>query len=109
MLHSRNIRPLEDSGCETCLGHPRHRGHPEEFQEPRLHGLSLGLPEEVRVDAVLVVLWHIWKARNALIFDQETTSPQQTIRRMVAVMEQWRRRCRGLGSQWMAWADYLGS
>jgi hypothetical protein len=88
-LYHRHIRELSEAYCEQCpliletdthilLECPAAMAiwqligidpHPEEFRLPWLLGRELQLPSTVHTDVVLLLLWHIWKARNALIFD----------------------------------------
>nr|CAB3449123.1 unnamed protein product [Digitaria exilis] len=69
-----------------------------------LLGQSLGLPSEVKTDVML--LWHMWKARNSLIFDQVVLSPQNIIRRTISTMEQWTVRYRKLSLHWNVWIEF---
>lgn len=88
-LYWKNIRPLEESFCPVCVGvletgdHifticPRARRvwdrlnvHILEGQQRLswLIGCESHHPAQVRLDMVLNILWHIWKARNAMIFN----------------------------------------
>jgi len=43
-------------------------------RQPWCIGLDLDLPAKV-IDVMLISLWHIWKARNAMIFNDEDVSP----------------------------------
>ncbi|KAF8691324.1 hypothetical protein HU200_040451 [Digitaria exilis] len=124
MLHSRYIRSLDDSSCENCPGTletdelifsqcPRAvvfwhilgiDVNPGNFRKSHLLGQSLGLPSEVKTDVML--LWHMWKARNSLIFDQVVLSPQNIIRRTISTMEQWTVRYRKLSLHWNVWIEF---
>ncbi|KAF8689931.1 hypothetical protein HU200_041566 [Digitaria exilis] len=87
------------------------------FRHPKCLWSEPYLPDQVRTYVTLLILWHIWKSRNALIFDhvsipaQETIrrNAQETIRRTVTAMEQWNGRYRRLTPQWEVWADFLRS
>jgi len=89
-LHHRNIRALEDSWCVHCPGvletdvhifvgcHKAHAVwvrlgismHCDLVQRPWDIVVGVTLPDVLRVDFFLLLLWHLWKARNAMIFDQ---------------------------------------
>jgi hypothetical protein len=52
---------------------------------PWLLGVEINLPDSVRTDVMLLLLWHIWKARNALIFDQQIHNPSDILRKVIRV------------------------
>jgi len=101
-LHYWNIRALEDSWCvhysgilETdahifagchkahdvweCLGMSLHG---DLVQRPWDIGVGVTLPDAIRVDFFLLLLWHIWKARNSMIFYQLDSTPHAVLRRV---------------------------
>jgi hypothetical protein len=39
----------------------------------------LQLPDQVRTDIALTLLWHIWKARNAKILEQQEPPAREVI------------------------------
>jgi hypothetical protein len=41
-----------------------------------IFGSELHLPTEVHLDVMALLLWHIWKAINGLIFEQQDSSAQ---------------------------------
>jgi len=102
-LHHRNLRRLDESKCETCpseletdthifVGCPRARavwlriGHLPLPGQHRMHwtlGCNLPPPDRTRPDVMLLLLWHIWKARNALIFNHDNLSTMDVLRRVL--------------------------
>jgi hypothetical protein len=67
-------------------------------------------PGAVHLDAILLVLWHIWKARNALIFDkQRRLGTKEVIHRVQVDMSSWTCRFKKTSQLWVAWRDYLAS
>ena len=111
-LHYRGIRALEDSMCEHCANEletddhlflrcPRARAVWDRLlidivgltpRTPWLFGVSAPLPDQVHIDMILLTLWHIWKARNALIFDRADQTSTVTIRRVAQDCEAWKHR-----------------
>jgi hypothetical protein len=84
--------------------------HLEEFRLAWLLGRELQLPSAVHTNnAVLLILWHIWKARNALIFDQTSLSATSTLRRVLHDMESWSYRYKKMFHHWRAWIVYFSS
>jgi hypothetical protein len=99
-LHRKNIRSLEESFCDFCpgiletddhifdvcpcatavWGRLGCATHSAKLRRPWLLGCFLSLPDEVRGDVFLTILWHIWKARNTLIFGQQTLPPPEVLR-----------------------------
>jgi hypothetical protein len=43
-------------------------------------GRTINLPAKVHMDMMLIILWHIWKARNALIFEAEDITTAGALR-----------------------------
>ena len=41
------------------------------------------------VDMILLFLWHIWKTRNALIFDHQDLSPVDVIHKILKDIDAW--------------------
>ena len=50
--------------------------HFQKFYERQLNG------SRVRTDITLLLLWQLWKARNATIFNKENSSPSDILRRV---------------------------
>jgi hypothetical protein len=44
---------------------------------------ELHLPLTVHTDVVLLILWHVWKARNSRIFENLNPAPLDIIGRVV--------------------------
>ncbi|KAF8673426.1 hypothetical protein HU200_048991 [Digitaria exilis] len=95
------MRTLDESFCEQCpgiheteehifchcqcpsavavwtpLGIDTHSGH---FRRPWLLGQNLQLPTTVNLDVFLLVLWHIWKARNPIIIEHRRSTARAII------------------------------
>lgn len=99
-LYGKNIRSLEESFCPACAGvlktgdhiftscpralevWGRLNFHVSEGQqrEPWQIGHPPHLPSIVSLDMVLIILWHIWKLRNALIFDSKNITTDGVLR-----------------------------
>jgi hypothetical protein len=122
----RHIKPLEESYCPACDGvivtsdHifascPKarriwrclHTTVSEGLQQqPWCIGLDLDLPAKVRLDVMLISLWHIWKARNAMIFNNEDVSPNVVLHGIINDLDCWAcryKRDRGLIGAWKAY------
>ena len=102
-LHHRNIKPLQDSWCERCPGVLETDAHifwecsaargvwdqlhisilGDVFRRPWELVLTHDLPKVVHVDILYIILWHIWKARNASIFDQQALSSSEVLRKVL--------------------------
>jgi hypothetical protein len=68
------------------------------------------LPELARRgsgDVFLTILWHIWKARNVRIFDQQTLPPPEVLRRAIKDLDDWSPRFRRRSILISAWRDFL--
>nr|TKW07520.1 hypothetical protein SEVIR_7G312532v2 [Setaria viridis] len=81
----------------------------KEFRRPWILCKELHLPEDVHLDVVLLMLWQIWKARNALIFDRKTSLAGDVIRRVINDMDSWSCRYKKTRPQWNCWCDFLCS
>ena len=128
-MHYRHIRPLEDSYCEQCTGVLETSAHifvecpsavsvwckigisvnTENFKMPWLLGCNLGLPDSCQTDVILLLLWHIWKARNELIFDQKHLTTSEVLRRCSTDLYDWSCRYKKHKLQIRAWGDFLRS
>lgn len=128
-LFHRNIKPLEESWCEQCPGVLETDVHI--FREcraavsiwNRLHITLLGdvfrrpwelvltndLPKTVHVDMILLILWHVWKARNALVFYQQNLSTSDIIRKVLHDVDTWSCRYKKLRADVNTWRDWLDS
>ena len=102
-LHHRNIRALEHSWCAHCPGvletdahifagcHKAHDVweclgislHGDLVQRPGDIGIGVTLSDAIRVHFFLLLLWHIWKARNSMIFYLLDSTPHAVLRRVV--------------------------
>ena len=109
-LHHRNITPLDDSWCAHCPGvletavhifSECHRarqvwarlGIPvpgDLVHRPWDVGSGIPLPYVVRLDIVLLLLWHLWKARNSMVFDHVDSSPCDIVNRVCRDIDAWR-------------------
>jgi hypothetical protein len=67
------------------------------------------LPVCVHSDVFVLVLWHIWKARNALIFYHKPSSATQVLRQVVNNMSAWSCRYQKMTPHWNCWRDFLCS
>ncbi|KAF8671847.1 hypothetical protein HU200_049844 [Digitaria exilis] len=76
-------------------------------RHPWLMGRELPLPSSVQYDAILLVFWQLWKARNAMIFNQEQRSPRRVLRHVVEDMDNWISRYKHHSDHWSAWIDYF--
>ncbi|KAG2562995.1 hypothetical protein PVAP13_8KG307200 [Panicum virgatum] len=126
MLH-RNICKQEESSCECCPGTLETSEHifvscpcaravwgllgiavgDGMHQQPWLLGCELQLPHSVQADVMLLVLWQIWKARNALIFDRATSLPTDVLRRTIKDMDFWSSRYKKLCLDFDRWRSFL--
>nr|CAB3477673.1 unnamed protein product [Digitaria exilis] len=97
-----HIRALEESYREHCPG-------VEICHYPWLAGLELQLPRATHLDVITLILWHIWKARNAVIFDQHTMTLQMVLRRILNDMDSWKTRYKQYDQEWEAWRLFLSS
>ena len=108
-LHHRNIRTLEDSWCVHCNGVSETDVHifsgcrrAQEVwsrlgvsvqaglvRRPWDIGAGIPLPDAVRVDAIVLILWHLWKARNAAIFDNANSNSTDVLCRVARDLASW--------------------
>ena len=67
----------------------------------------------VRLDIVLLLLWHLWKARNSMVFDQVDSSPCDIINRVCRDIDAWMCRYKKYAmfvrELWRAWLGLLTS
>jgi hypothetical protein len=61
--------------------------------------MATALPKAVHVDMILLILWHIWKARTGLIFEHQDLSPVDVLRKTLkdlgaAATRSYERRCK---------------
>lgn len=78
-------------------------------QKPLVAWLLLALPDEVRTNIFITLFWHVWKARNAKIFEQRILSPHEVLRRVLQDMEDWAPRFRRTSSHVSEWRDFIAS
>ena len=81
--------------------------HDLTLRRPWDFDLSYPLPEAVRVDMMLLILWHIWKARNAMIFEHQHHSSSDVLRRVVQDIDSWSCRFRRLLTDINVWRDWI--
>ena len=128
-LYRRSIRKLEEAYYECCptvmetdehifISCPvarqvwRRLGLDADTLDPRRpwqFPLNSMLPDTVCIDVVLLLLWHMWKARNAKIFDHVNSSPLDIIRRVLKDMDLWSCRFRRLHQDLQSWRSWLAS
>ena len=126
LLH-RNIRKPDEAGCESCPGTLETDDHifiscprAQEVwrrlgvsvvggmqRAPWVLGCELQLPHSVQVDVILLLLWQLWKARNALIFEKINTSPVEVLVKTVKDMDFWRCRFRNFASDFNRWHSFV--
>ncbi|RCV18209.1 hypothetical protein SETIT_3G281400v2, partial [Setaria italica] len=78
-----------------------------DYKYPWILGKELSLPSHVHLDVIMMVLWQIWKARNALIFYGKPSSAHEVVRRVIKDFEAWKFRYRKHLTQILCWRDYL--
>ncbi|KAF8673824.1 hypothetical protein HU200_048583 [Digitaria exilis] len=128
MFH-RNIKPLGESFCEHCTRVMETDFHiftecpratavwslititprPVNCRFPWLIGQHLPLPQDTHLDVILLILWHVWKARNAAIFDHELIPPRLVLKKVLDDMISWTPRYKKLHQQWHAWKTFINS
>lgn len=128
-LHHRNIRQLDEWFCEVCVTTPETdshtfsgcppalgtwgllgiQPHPHDCRHPWLVGRELQLPGTVLLDVILLILWHIWKALNGVIFDHKHSTPTDILRRVTNDMAQWRVRYKKNRQHWDVWLSFISS
>jgi hypothetical protein len=72
-------------------------------------GRTINLPAKVHMDMMLIILWHIWKARNALIFEAEDITTAGALRAAIKDAGKWACRYKEDKALVIAWVDYLRS
>ncbi|KAG2608927.1 hypothetical protein PVAP13_4KG005381, partial [Panicum virgatum] len=65
------------------------------------------LPKTVSVDMLLMLLWHIWKARNDLVFDRHDLSPTGIIRKTLRDIDTWSCRYKRVRPDVYVWRELL--
>ena len=131
-LHHRNIRSLDESWCAHCPGVLETDAHifsgchrargvwarlgisvPDAIvRRPWDIGVNVPLPDAVRLDIVLLILWHLWKCRNAVVFDQNDSGSLDVLTRVDRDMDAWMSRYRKVSpsvQQWKAWLNHCAS
>ncbi|KAG2589371.1 hypothetical protein PVAP13_5NG239162, partial [Panicum virgatum] len=76
-------------------------------QKPWTLGCELQLPQSVHMDAMMLMLWQIWKARNTLMLDRADSLPMDILRRMIKDMEFWRCHYKKLGFHFDRWHSFF--
>jgi len=128
-LFHRNIRTLDESWCERCHGVLETDEHifvgcstaadvwgrihvpilGDAFRRPWEIELVAPLPIAVKVDMLLLLLWHIWKARNGLIFERQVSTSQDILRRTLKDIDAWSCRYKKLRLEVQAWREWIAS
>ncbi|KAF8772741.1 hypothetical protein HU200_005432 [Digitaria exilis] len=54
-------------------------------------------------------MWHIWKARNTVIFEYNLLSSSEVLRRVVDDMDSWSCRYRKQADHWNVWRTFVAS
>ena len=126
-LYHRNIKTHEESWCEHCHGTMETDGHifyecnkaraiwtrlqlairETTLRRPWVFAATSPLPDAVRTDVMLLILWHIWKARNAMIFDHKDSSPSDVLRRIISDIDAWSCRYRKTAAELQIWRDWI--
>lgn len=60
-----------------------------------------------RVDVILLILWHLWKARNAMIFDHVDSTPTAILIRITKDIDTWSCRYKKCCSDLEKWRDWV--
>jgi len=58
---------------------------------------------------LLLLLWHIWKARNGLIFERQVSTSQDILRRTLKDIDAWSCRYKKLCLEVQAWREWIAS
>ena len=126
MLYRNMCKPKE-SHCESCPGILETADHlflhcpcaravwdhlgiaigDDVHRHPWLLGCELQLPDTVQADVMLLLLWHIWKAWNAVIFDKQASSHTDILRRLIKDMEMYGCRYKKLRFDFDRWKSYF--
>ncbi|KAF8658817.1 hypothetical protein HU200_059309 [Digitaria exilis] len=61
------------------------------------------------MDVMVLTLWHIWKARNSLIFDHKSCTASEIIGRVMGDLGLWHCRYGKDKGAITIWRDYLYS
>ena len=77
------------------------------LRRPWVFAATSPLPDAVRTDVMLLILWHIWKARNAMIFDHQDSSPSDVLRRVISDIDAWSCRYRKTTAELQIWRDWI--
>ncbi|KAF8645681.1 hypothetical protein HU200_066127 [Digitaria exilis] len=125
----RNLRARDESSCELCTGVLETSEHifsaspralavwqtvgiaisTYEHRSPWFLGMELPLPSSVRLDILLLMLWHIWKARNTHIFDKKLMTATDILRRVTYDLDAWSSRYRRHKMDLKRWRDFIHS
>jgi len=81
--------------------------HCDLVQRPWDIGVGVTLPDVLRVDFFLLLLWHLWKARNAMIFYQLDLPPREVLNRVALDLDAWTRRYKKHRLELQVWRDWL--
>jgi len=126
-LFHRNIKTHDESKCEYCVDTletdvhifvecPRAQAvwsrlrfvvHESTLRRPWNVTLPSLLPGAVKDDVMILIFWHIWKARNAKIFDHRDSSPTEVLRHISADIDAWSCRYRKLAVELHAWHEWI--
>ncbi|KAF8671333.1 hypothetical protein HU200_050046 [Digitaria exilis] len=126
-MYHRNICNLDESYCERCNTTTQTLEHifctcpiagsiwdcigvavsEDHYKRPWLLEAEAQLPRQVALDVFLVILWQIWKARNALIFDHRNSTSRDVLRCVVADLGAWSCRYKTLESSLLRWQEFL--
>ena len=79
------------------------------FRRPWEGELAVALPKAVKVDILLLILWHIWKTRNGLIFERQYSSPVDILRRVLKDIDVWCSPYKKLRLEVQAWREWLAN
>ncbi|KAF8714952.1 hypothetical protein HU200_027493 [Digitaria exilis] len=125
----RNIKTRDESSCEACTGVLETLEHifstcpralviwqtteieisANEHRFPWFLGKEFSLPSNVWLDIILLILWHIWKGRNALIFDHKLMTATDVLRRVTHDLDAWSCRYRRHKMDLKRWRDFINS
>jgi len=56
---------------------------------------------------MLIILWHIWKARNAMIFNTDDLSSAAVLRGVIKDLERWACRFKSNKHLLAVWSAYI--
>ncbi|KAF8671993.1 hypothetical protein HU200_049813 [Digitaria exilis] len=63
--------------------------HLDWCQTPWQIGNNLSLPPQVHLDVILLTMWQIWKARNRLVFYQQSSTVADILRGVISDLDSW--------------------